>query len=73
MTRSERLATLHSITRSCGLPASALQLRGEELRMKPPMDAKYTSVDCMLQRIKHWTGAMKMGFVGNEAYSNEKK
>jgi hypothetical protein len=73
MTRSERVATLRNITRSCRLPASALQLKGEELHMKPPTDAKYSSVDCMLKRIKPWPGTMKMGFVGNEAYSNEKK
>lgn len=39
--------------------------------MQPPADAKYESVDCMLSEVKKSGFPFKLGFVGNEYYSNE--
>jgi 16S rRNA C967 or C1407 C5-methylase (RsmB/RsmF family) len=70
--RESRLATLKSITQRCGLPEDSLQLSGtDDLHVRPPVDAKYESVDCALAELKKANMPLKMGFVGNEVYANE--
>ena len=71
MSQSERLAATGKITRSCKLPPSTLRVRGEELRIHPPVNADYHRIDCVLDKTRVLLGAKKMGFVGNEAYYDE--
>jgi hypothetical protein len=70
--RETRLATLKAITQRCGLPETSLRLVGtDDLHVRPPVDAKYESVDCALAELKKANMPLKMGFVGNEAFVNE--
>ncbi len=72
--RAEREAKLLEISRSCGLPASTIKMVGiDELRIRPPSDAKYENVDCMLTALREAGIPMRMGFVGNEAFQTERK
>jgi hypothetical protein len=63
-----REAVLAGITDRCGLPRSALGLRGDMIVLRPPMDSRQTQVDCLLREISAngLTANMQMGFVGNE-------
>ncbi|WP_106639266.1 hypothetical protein [Allosphingosinicella vermicomposti] len=66
--RAEKEARLVEITTTCGLPQGSLKLIGtDELHIKPPIDASYESVDCLLRKVKGTDLGLKMGFVGNEA------
>ena len=61
-----------AIADKCGLPRSALKLRGkDELQFQPSRDAKYQAVDCTLTELKAIKYPMKLGFVGNELYREE--
>jgi hypothetical protein len=67
--RSERIAQLAKIATNCGLPAEALKLKGvDDLHIRPPADAPYEKVDCLLTALKKTDMPVKMGFVGNETY-----
>jgi len=68
------LAELKAITDSCGLPASSLQLTGDNrLDVRVPPNAKYESVDCALRMLKNSSvSTSKMSFIGNEAHELEK-
>ncbi|MBO9576219.1 MAG: hypothetical protein J7494_10810 [Sphingobium sp.] len=64
---------MDAIADECGLPRSTLKLIGKDrLQFQPPENAKYEAVDCALKKLKEAKfPGMKMGFVGNERYSNE--
>ncbi len=63
---------LNSIADGCKLNRTAFELRaGDELNFRPDANARYESVDCALGRLKNVIGLSKIGFVGNEAYTNE--
>jgi len=63
-----------AIADKCGLPRSALKLRGkDELQFQPPQDTKYEAVDCTLTELKAIKFPIKIGFVGNELYPEEAK
>lgn len=66
-------AQFDGIADGCGLPRSAVVLNGEdEILFQPPQDAKYEAVDCALKKLKEVKfPGMKLGFIGNERYSNE--
>jgi len=52
------------------LPASSFKLVGlDDLHFRPPPDAKYEDVDCALSELKKSPIPVKMGFIGNEEYS----
>ena len=57
------------IAERCGLPSSTFVLVGsDELRIQPPSDASYESVDCALREVRAADlPARDLGFVGNEA------
>ena len=49
-----------------------LKLEGtDRLLIQPLPTEKYEHVDCALSELKKANLPLKMGFVGNEAYSNE--
>jgi hypothetical protein len=74
MSLDQRQATLNAIADECGMARSGMQLRnGDELRFQPDPNSRYESVDCALGKLKGVLGLEKMGFVGNEAYVEEKK
>ena len=69
-----RREQLRQITADCGLPANTLRLEGEnDLQVKPPPDAFYHAVDCMLTRVRQLDYPLNMGFVGNEAPAPENR
>ena len=66
-------AELDVMADSCGLPHSAMILHGKNvLQFQPPENASVEAIGCALQKIKESKFPdLKMGFVGNERYSNE--
>jgi hypothetical protein len=67
--RTERMAQLEKIAAACRLPATTLKLVGtEDLHFRPPPDAKYERVDCVLKALNKTDIPTRMGFVGNEVY-----
>jgi hypothetical protein len=74
MSLGERKTALNAIADSCNLGRSAFELLpDDELRMHPDPASSYESVDCALDRIKKLRGFGNVGFVGNEAYVEDKK
>ena len=74
MSLEQRQATLNAIADGCGLGRSGMKLRnGDELQFQPDPSSSYESVDCALSKLKGVLGMGKMGFVGNEAFVEEKK
>jgi hypothetical protein len=68
----QRVAVLDRIADKCGLARSTFKLVGEnELHIQPSPDAEYKSLDCALGELRKAKLPVKMGFVGNEYYSNE--
>ena len=72
MSSSERQSTLDASADKCGLPRSFFRARGEEVHIQPNRDEDYKKVDCGLAEAKR-LNVTKMGFVGNEAYSDDMK
>jgi hypothetical protein len=69
-----KIQVLNGIADKCGLPRSSLRLVGEEeVRIRPPSGVKYAAVDCALSELKSAGFPLKMGFVGNGAFGDEKK
>lgn len=67
--RAQRLAQLEKIAAACRLPATTLELVGtEDLHFRPPPDAKYERVDCVVKALSKTDIPLRMGFVGNEVY-----
>ena len=69
-----REAELARIADHCGLPRSSLRLAaGAELHIRPPPDARYQSIDCLMRELRNSRVVrnLPMGFVGNEAYSTQ--
>ncbi|RYG55639.1 MAG: hypothetical protein EON56_05340 [Alphaproteobacteria bacterium] len=56
---------VESINRDCRLKDGTLALVGNEVRLQPPPDEDFESLECALDRLKKSTG-LKFGFVGNE-------
>lgn len=51
-TQAEREAVLDRIASECSLPRTALTLVGEDqLRFQPAPDARFESVECVLQKV----------------------
>ncbi len=72
MSLEQRQGALDAIADQCRLSRSTLLVSGDEVRLRPEPTAEYESVDCALEKLKQLPGlGMKMGFVGNEAYTNE--
>ena len=67
---SERQEAIDAIVAHCHLPNTFFQLRGDELHLQPSIDEKYERVDCALAEVKRLQ-VTNMGFVGNEAYSDD--
>jgi len=72
MSSSERQTTLDASADKCGLPRSFFRVRGDEVHIRPNADEDYQKVDCGLAEAKRLS-VTKMGFVGNEAYSDDMK
>jgi hypothetical protein len=61
---------LDTIARECRLPPSVFELRSpDDLHFRPAPDARYEDVDCALTALKKARLPLKVGFVGNEAYT----
>jgi len=74
MSPAEKRQAVQHIADTCKLPRSELTFSdGGEIHFRPNPDASFTSVDCVLQKLKPLNGFAKIGFVGNEAYTNETK
>ena len=70
-TRERNQAFLEAVAHECGLPPPTLKLIGEDhVQLQPAPDAKYESVDCALGKLLPKKD-LKLGFVGNEYYSNQ--
>jgi len=64
-------AFLDRVADDCGLPRNTFRLIGDDhVRVQPAANANYKSVDCALGKLLP-NKRLKLGFVGNEAYSNE--
>jgi hypothetical protein len=71
-THAGRVAILDQIAKKCNLPSTTFELVGlDEMHFRPSADARYEDVDCALRELKKSPFPMKMGFIGNEAYSDE--
>ena len=74
MSIEQRQSALNSIADGCKLDRSVFELtHDDELQFRPAPASAYESVDCALVRLKAVRGFGKMGFVGNEAYSEIKR
>jgi len=67
----QRQQTANEVALSCGLPPDRIQILGDNLvnlNLQPtdPNDR----AECLLRRLNSVKG-IKLGFVGNETYSNE--
>jgi len=68
---AERQKALDAISQQCGLPVDRLTiLEGHKVRVKPDANDQYEAVDCLLSGVKSLRG-IQLGFVGNEAFTNE--
>ena len=72
MSNPERQTTLEASADKCGLPRSFFTMMGDEVHIRPNSDEDYKKVDCGLAEAKR-LNVTKMGFVGNEAYSDDLK
>ena len=74
MSFEQRQAALNAIADDCKLARSAFQMASsDELHFQPDPASTFESVDCALVRLKAVRGFGKMGFVGNEALTEDKK
>jgi hypothetical protein len=68
----QRQAALNHIADSCGVSRNIFDLVGDqELHIQPPVGEKYERVECVLTELNKANLPVKMGFIGNEYYSNE--
>lgn len=65
-----RETALAAVTDRCRLPRTALRLHGDAVAVRPPPQARYEAVDCMLRELaaRGFTENMAIGFVGNERW-----
>jgi hypothetical protein len=62
-------AQLNKLSDGCKAPRAWLRSKGDnEVRFRPSPNAKYQTVDCVLNRMKRSKLPMKLGFIGNEQY-----
>ena len=59
-------AEADAISHACNAPPHWLQVRGEEVRFQPDLDADYDRTACVLKKITE-SGVTRFGFIGNEA------
>ena len=68
---NERQRALNEIARKCNLPNNRVAiLEGDRVRVTPDANDRYEAVDCLLGGLKSLRG-IQLGFVGNEAFTNE--
>jgi len=72
MSGPERQRELDASIDKCGLPHSFFTMNGDEVHIRPKPDEDYKKVECGLAEAKRLNIA-KLGFVGNEAYSDDLK
>ncbi len=71
MSTFERQAALNDVSRRCGLPADRLQMINDlEVALTPNPADSFAAIDCLLKGANALHG-VKLGFIGNEAYTNE--
>ena len=68
---AEKDALLDKLADHCNLPHDTFRLEGDELYVKPHADEQYERLDCGLKALNSIRGLPKLGFVGNEYFSNE--
>ena len=74
MSSVQKRQAIQDIADTCKLSQVELAFSGgDEIHFRPNPEASFTSVDCALQKLKPLNGFAKIGFVGNEAYTNETK
>jgi hypothetical protein len=60
---------LNKLSDVCKAPRAWLRSLGHgEVRFRPSKNAKYRTVDCVLNQMKRSKLPMKLGFIGNEQY-----
>ena len=72
MSPADRLVVLDGIASKCRVERSTFKADGDELHVMPNPSEEYEDLDCAMRRISD-IGVTKMGFIGNEAYVEEKK
>ena len=60
-----------AIAQKCGAPAHWLKVKNGELQFQPDADGDYDVLVCILQALRE-RGKTKFGFVGNEAFRDDK-
>ena len=61
---------LDQIADRCGMPREVWKLLGEnQVTLQPRADAPYEGVDCLLSELQKSKLPVRLGFVGNEAFS----
>lgn len=72
MSPADRAAALDDIARKCRVERSTFKADGDELHVNSNPSEDYEDLDCAMRRLSD-IGVTKMGFIGNEAYVEEKK
>lgn len=68
--KGDMRSQLDAIATQCGLSPSVFELRlPDDLHFRPSPDAKYEDVDCAIKALQKAKLPLKVGFVGNEAYT----
>ena len=63
-------AVLDRIADRCRMPREVWKLRSEhQVTLQPSPDAPYEGVDCLLRELQKSKLPVRLGFVGNEAFS----
>jgi hypothetical protein len=63
---------LDLVAAKCRIPRSTFKVVGaEQVYFRPPADGRYEDVDCALSELKKSPFPLDLGFVGNEAPSED--
>jgi hypothetical protein len=63
-----RRTELDAIARQCGFPPSVLELKGGQLHMRPPANASYPKVHCLIVATRKAGFHTPMAFVVRETF-----
>ncbi len=70
----QKQISLDQLSAACGLRPNTLRaLGGDNVAVQPEPSSSFTSVDCLLKKLEPLGSFVKLGFIGNEAFSEEKK
>jgi hypothetical protein len=68
--KGDMRSQLDAIATQCQLPPSVFEIKPpDDLHFRPSPDARYEDVDCAISALRKANLPLKLGFVGNEAYT----